>query len=194
MNNLKTLKIKKIKTIHGHTLMNKLIPIMLMLFYVSMTYAESALKETEQLRYYVPKGFKIAYKKTNKSQSIMEIIEKSESLKNWTRMITIQTFKYSKDYQPEKFILGMANLAKKQCGNVQVVPVKTGEQNGYAFVQKIILCNPNKQTKKSELMNIKAIRGNDLFYVAQVANRVNIDRNEMRKWGIYLRNTVVISK
>ena len=194
MNSLKILQIKKIKTIYGHTLMNKLIPILLMIFCVSNTYAESAPKDTEQLRFHVPKGFKVAYKNANKSQSILEIIEKSESLKNWTRMITIQTFKDGKDYQPEKFILDMANLAKKQCGNVQVVPVKTGEQNGYAFVQKIILCNPNKQTNKSELMNIKAIKGNDLFYVAQVATRVNIDRNEMRKWGMYLRNTVVISK
>ena len=191
MSNLKTLKIK---TIHGHTHMNKLISIILILFYIPITYAESAPKDTEQLRFHVPKGFKVAYKSANKSQSILEMIEKSESLKNWTRMITIQTFKYSKDYQPEKFILGMANLAKKQCGNVQVVPVKIGEQNGYAFAQKIILCNPNKQTNKSELMNIKAIKGNDLFYVAQVANRVNIDRNEMRKWGMYLRNTVVTKK
>ena len=188
------MKIKIIKTIYGHTLMNKLIPIMLMLFYVSITYAEPTPKGIEQLRFHVPKGFKVAYKSANKSQSILEIIEKSESLENWTRMITIQTFKYSKDYQPEKFILEMASLAKKQCGNVQVVPVKTGEQNGYAFAQKIILCNPNKQTNKSELMNIKAIKGNDLFYVAQVANRVNIDRNEMRKWGMYLRNTVVTKK
>lgn len=174
--------------------MNKLIPMMLMLFYVSVTYAGPAPKDTEQLRFYVPKGFKVAYKNTDKSQSILEMIEKSESLENWTRMITIQTFKDGKDYQPEKFILGMASLAKKRCGNVQVVPVKTGNQNGYTFAQKIILCNPNKQTNKSELINIKAIKGNDLFYVAQVANRVNIDRNEMRKWGIYLRNTVVISK
>lgn len=165
-----------------------------MLFYVSFAAAETTPKGTEQLRFHIPKGFKVAYKNENKSQSILEIIQKSESLENWTRMITIQTFKDGKDHQPEKFILSIANLAKKQCGNVQVVPVKTSVQNGYPFVQKIILCNPNKQTNKSELMNIKAIKGNNLFYVAQVANRVNIDRNEMRKWGMYLRNTVVTKK
>lgn len=174
--------------------MSKLFPTLLILLYVPFAAAEPAPKGTEQLRFYVPKGYKVAYENSNKSQSILEIIEKSETLKNWTRMITIQIFKDGKNYQPEKFILSMASLAKKQCGNVQVVPVKTGQQNGYNFSQKIILCNPNKQTNKSELMNIKAIKGNDLFYVAQVANRVNIDRNEMRKWGMYLRNTVVTKK
>ena len=151
----------------------------------------AAAGHAEQLSFKIPKGFKIAFKNQNNNQSIIEFIRRNDSLKNWTRMVTIQTFQYTKDYQPEPFIFGMSQLAKKHCGKTHVVPVRTGKQNGYNFSQKVIVCEPNNFTKKSETMNIKAIKGKNKFYVAQVSNRVDMDKDEMKYWASYLRDIII---
>lgn len=148
----------------------------------------SASGHAEQLNFKIPKGYKIAYKNQSNNQSIIEFIRRNESLKLWTRMVTIQTFKYIKDYEPESFILGMAKLAKRQCAKTQIIPVKTAQQNGYDFSQKLIVCEPNKFTGKPETMNIKAIKGKNKFYVVQVSNRVNMVEKEMKFWANFLRD------
>jgi hypothetical protein len=56
------------------------------------------------------------------------------------------------------------------------------------------MCEPNTKTNKSEIMNIKAIKGKKSFFVAQVINRVEIDENEIRYWAIYLRDLMIESK
>ncbi|MDH5600197.1 MAG: hypothetical protein OEY78_02715 [Gammaproteobacteria bacterium] len=157
------------------------------LFYIAFISTGHA----EQLNFKIPKNYKIAFKKQNNNQSIIEFIRRSESLKNWTRMVTIQSFKYIKEYKPEPFILNMAKLARRQCGTTQVFPVKNGKQNGYPFSHKVIVCDPNKFTKIPETMNIKAIKGKNKFYVAQVSNRVDIDEKEMKFWANYLRDIVI---
>ena len=174
--------------------MKRIISIFVMLLFVLSVSAEPVPTGVERLNFVMPSDFKVAYRNQNKLSSIMEMVKKEESLKNWTRMITVQTFKNPKKYDPEKFVLGMAHLAKKQCGKVQVIPVRTGKQNGYAFSHKIIVCDPNKAIGKAELINVKAIKGDDLFYVAQVASRDNMDDKEMRYWAIYMRDVVVGKK
>ena len=151
----------------------------------------SASGHAEQLNFKIPKGYKIAYKNQNNNQSIIEFIRRNESLKNWTRMVTIQTFQYIKDYEPEPFILSMAKLAERQCDKTQLFPVKNGQQNGFQFSQKVISCDPNKFTGKPETMNIKAIKGKNKFYVAQVSNRVEMNEKEMKYWSFYLRDITI---
>lgn len=106
-------------------------------------------------------------------------------------MITIQTFTDTSRYDPEKFILDISRLAKNQCGKVMVEPVATDQQNGFFFSHKVIMCEPNIKTDKSEIMNIKAIKGEKSFYVAQVINRVELDENEIRYWALYLRDLMI---
>jgi hypothetical protein len=108
--------------------------------------------------------------------------------------VTIQTFSDSSDYDPEKYTLEVSRLAKTLCGKVQVEPVATDYQNGFLFSHKVIMCEPNLQTGKPEIMNIKAIKGKQSFYVAKVSNRVAMDANEIRYWALYLRDMVIESK
>jgi hypothetical protein len=174
--------------------MKIIISLLISLFYLSAAADESATSTTEKLNYFVPEGFKIIYQHKDSSGEIIEIISASETLENWSRMITIQTFTDGNKYDPEKFILDISRLAKDQCGSVQVEPVTTAQQNGFFFSHKVIMCSPNIKTDKAEIMNIKAIKGKDSFFVAQVINRVEIDENEIRYWAIYLRDLVIENK
>ena len=156
--------------------------------------AEPVAEDTEQLDYFVPQGFKIAYQKQTETSKIVEIISEAETLENWSRMVTIKTFSDATQYDPEKYILEKSTRAREICGKVQVEPVTTAEQNGFSFSHKVIMCQPNIKTNKPEIMNIKAIKGKKAFYVAQVTNRVDIDESEIRYWALYLRDMVIETK
>lgn len=174
--------------------MKIIISLLIFLFYLPSAAEESTTGTAEKLNYFVPQGFKIIYQNKDKNGEIIEIISAAESLDNWSRMITIQTFTDSDKYDPEKFILAISRLAEDQCGRVQVEPVTTARQNGFFFSHKVIMCEPNIKTNMAEIMNIKAIKGEKSFFVARVINRVEIDENEMRYWAIYLRDLVIENK
>ncbi len=155
------------------------------------TAGTSADSTTERLNFFVPKGWKIGHQAQGNDQAIIEIIPEKETVQSWTRMITVQTFRNPEKYQPELFINGMGELAKKACEGATLIPVRNGEQNGYAFSQKILVCTNNRATKTNETMNIKAIKGGQSFYVVQVASRSAMPDEEMRYWAIYLRDVTV---
>jgi len=170
------------------------IALILFLFCLTAATADPVAQDTEQLSYFIPQGFTIAYQQQNQSSTVVEIISATETLDNWSRMVTIQSFSDASKYDPEKYILEISRRARELCGKVQVEPVATSQQNGFAFSHKVIMCEPNIKTNKSEITNIKAIRGKKAFYVAQVTNRVDIDENEIRYWALYLRDMVINSK
>jgi len=163
-------------------------------FCYSAAAEEPAAQKTEQLTYFIPKGFRIIHQDENAKPEVVEIISEAESLDNWSRMITIQTFSDSDKYDAESYVLEVARLAKQLCGKVQVEPVATARQNGFVFSHKVIMCEPNLKTSKPEIINIKAIKGKESFYVVQVTNRVEIDNNEIRYWALYMRDTVIERK
>jgi hypothetical protein len=115
--------------------------------------------QTERLNFFVPKGFRVAHEAKGGGQAIIEIIPEKQTVENWTRMITVQTFRHPESYHPERFIDGMGELAKKACENVALIPVRNDQQNGYPFSQKILLCTKNRATNMDETMNVKALTG-----------------------------------
>lgn len=170
-----------------------------MLFIAALFLSGSALAtetdgKPEELNFVVPKDWKIAHQAQTKDQAILEIIPEKETVENWTRMVTVQTFGSSEKYQPESFINGMGELAKKTCSGVALIPVRRDQQNGFSFSQKILLCTKNQATNNDETMNIKAIKGEESFYVVQVASRTDMQREEMQYWALYLRDVVVRRK
>ena len=164
---------------------------LLTLFFCASLSTTNIAIAAEQLNFKIPEGYKIANRRKGKTLSILEMIKTDENLKNWTRMVTIQTFQNPERFAPEKFINTMAMLSKRKCGNIHLIPVKNGQQNGFEFSQKILLCQFKDKTKKSVTTNIKAIKGDQLFHVAQVANRVVLSDTESKFWAIYLRDTII---
>ena len=145
----------------------------------------------EQLNFMMPKGWRIAYQAQHAGQGILEIVPAGETVRSWTRMITVQTFPDPQKYRAGPFIDGMGQLAKRVCVKTRLVPVITARQNGYKFSQKVLSCVRNRVPNIKETTDIKAIKGKQSFYVVQVAWKGNIAVREMRYWGYYMRDVTV---
>lgn len=165
--------------------------LMAALFLSGSALAAEIDNKPEKLNFFVPKGWRVAHQVQEQDRAILEIIPEKETVENWTRMITVQTFGSPEKYQPESFIKGMGELAKKFCAGVVLFPVRNDQQNGFSFSQKILLCTKNRATNNDEEMHIKAIKGEESFYVVQVASRTDMPREEMQYWALYLRDVAV---
>ncbi|MFA5529193.1 MAG: hypothetical protein WDA11_00860 [Thiohalomonadaceae bacterium] len=140
----------------------------------------------EKLNFSVPKNYKIAHQVQSNGQSILELIPQNETLGNWTRMVTIQTFENPEKYNPEKFINGMFQLADNPCENVFSTKILTSTINGFPYSHGSMRCDFKDKNKLGEAFTVKAIKGNKLFYVAQVASRTPMSNNEAQYWAYYV--------
>ena len=143
----------------------------------------------ESILFAIPKGWRVAHSSSTAAGDILELIASNETLDNWTRMVTIQTF--YRRYEPEPFILSMAEESEKRCDQTEVLDVINYVQNGHPFAQKIIVCTGIRGGTENETMNIKAIQGDEKFYVVQFSNNTPLSLQEGKYWSGYLRDVVV---
>lgn len=138
----------------------------------------------EQPHFMVPKGWRIADQaQQHAGQGILEMVPAGETVRSWTRMITVQIFPEFRKYRPGPFIDGMGQLANRVCVKTRLVPVITAKQSGYAFSQKVLSCVRNRAPNIKETTDIKAIKGKQSLPSAggeAGSVRVTQDRNASR--------------
>ena len=123
----------------------------------------------ENLLVGMPKGYKVAYQTRVNNMKITEMIPKSQDLKNWSEMVTVQVFLKDKKLTPIKFFNLLASVHSKTCKGSRATLIKKGFENGYAFSFFFLVCPLNPKTKKPEYTWFKTVRGKDSFYVVQKA-------------------------
>ncbi|HKJ40150.1 MAG TPA: hypothetical protein VJ972_15375, partial [Anaerolineales bacterium] len=77
------------------------------------------------------------------------------------------------------------------CENSETYPVADGAENGYNFVLWQLYCPLNAATQKEEYTFLKAVQGNDSFYLVQVAFRHEPSDDEITQWMGYLKEIQV---
>jgi hypothetical protein len=144
-----------------------------------------AVLSDENLLQKMPAGYKIDF------QAKQGTMVMTETVKNWTEMVTTQIFLGLKNATPEQFQAFMAKRWLAACKEGQIAPVTGGEENGYAFSIWIQTCPLNRSTGKPEKTWFKAIKGNDSFYVVQKAFRFAPSAAQVVLWMKYFRSVVV---
>ena len=145
-----------------------------------------ALKN-ENLLVGMPAGYKVAYQTRVKNMKLTEMIPKTQSLKNWSEMVTVQIFLNDKKLSPEDFFNSMRANHAKACKRSRATLIRKGIENGYAFSFFFLVCPLNAKTKKPEYTWVKTIRGNDSFYVVQKAWKKAPGKSSIVKWTKYPR-------
>lgn len=125
----------------------------------------------ENLLVGMPQGFKLGFKDTKNGMNMQEFIPAAETVQNWTEMVTVQVFLGRKDLEPSQFLALMQKQWAEACKGSTATPVATGKVNGYDAASILLRCPLLTSTNKPETTVLKAIKGNDSFYVVQRAVR-----------------------
>lgn len=147
--------------------------------------------ENENLLTEVPAGFKIDYQAEQNNVVINEMVPESESVNDWSTMVTVQIFLGETNTTPEQYQDSMTQSWFNACDNSESYPVANGDENGYHFVLWQLYCPLNPSTQKVEYTYMKAIQGNDSFYLVQVAFRHEPSNDEITQWMNYFKGVQV---
>jgi hypothetical protein len=147
--------------------------------------------ENENLLAEVPTGFKIDYEGRENNFFISEMVLEGESVNNWTTLITVEIFYGEKNTTPEQYQQTLTERWFGACENSETYPVANGEENGYKFVLWQLYCPLNQSTQTLEYTFLKAIQGNDSFYLVQVAFKHEPSEAEITQWMNYFKEVQV---
>jgi hypothetical protein len=147
--------------------------------------------ENENLLVEIPSGFKIDHHAEQNNVVISELVSKSESVNDWTTLVTVHIFLGLTNTTPEQYQENMTQAWFDACADSETYPVADGDENGYHFVLWQLYCPLNPSTQKVEYTYMKAIDGKDSFYLVQVAFRHEPSNDEITQWMQYLKGVQV---
>jgi hypothetical protein len=145
----------------------------------------------ENLLVEVPTGFKIDYQAEQNNMIISEMVPQNESVNDWTTLITVQIFLGLTNTTPKQYQETLTQSWFDACSTSETYPVADGAENGYNFVLWQLYCPLNPATQKVEYAYLKAIQGNDSFYLVQVAFRYEPTEDDITQWIGYLKEAQV---
>ncbi|MGE0564660.1 MAG: hypothetical protein AB7O50_09115 [Pseudolabrys sp.] len=132
--------------------------------------AQSQIKN-ENLLVTVPNGFKVGYRVKKDKIAMTEMIPSSETLQNWTEMLTVHIFFGQRTLTPAAFRANVETRWKQACPGGGAQTLSAAPANGYPALMWQLTCVRNPATGKPENTWFKAIAGGDSFYVVQKAYR-----------------------
>lgn len=155
-----------------------------------LTGAAHAQLVNENLLVSFPPGYKIGWQGKKPDLQMTEMVPDGETVENWTEMVTVQIF-FGMKAAPEQFRDRLAGGWMQACKDGGVHPVDGAKENGYATLTWVLSCPLNPATKKPEITWVKAVQGNDSFYVVQKAFRFMPSQEQATRWLKYLTDVKV---
>jgi hypothetical protein len=152
--------------------------------------AASAQLVNENLLVTVPDGYKIDFQDKKPDGLINEMVPTGETVDHWTEMVTVQIFYHLKT-TPEDFEGTMAKGRLASCPGARTDSIASGPENGYPAGVWLLNCPKNPATGKPEITWLKAVQGNDSFYVVQKAFKFTPSKEQVVQWMKYLRAVAV---
>ena len=163
----------------------KMMWVLIALFVVALTGATLAQLQNENLLVTMPQGFKIGFQDKKGNVQISEMVPSSETVSDWTEMVTVQIF-FGHKTTPAQFKDRIAKGWTSACPGGLAHPVSDDAVNGYPALIWVQSCEHNPKTGKPEITWFKAVQGNDSFYVVQKAFRFMPAQEQMTEALAYL--------
>ena len=125
-----------------------------------------------------PADFETGYQASQGGQTIVELVPKGQTVQNWERMVTLQTFA-GDTRSVIDFRRAVSDGWRSACPGGNTINLSEGQENGYPFALLQMSCEHNPQSGRPEYTWIKAMRGERALYVAQYAFRHLPSREEV---------------
>lgn len=163
------------------------------LLLASLLLPEICLAElaNENLIQDLPTGFKISSQANSGRTLTTTMIPQNETEGNWTEMLTTQVMLGQKDATLAQVQSIMKRVWLSECPSGALEPITNGEENGYPFSFWVQGCRAKFLTGKPEKAWIKAIKGNDGFYIVQKSFRFNPSNEQITDLMKYFRSVLV---
>ncbi|NQW50458.1 MAG: hypothetical protein HQ465_04375 [Rhodospirillales bacterium] len=106
--------------------------------------------KNENLLVGMPQGFKLGFKDSKNGMNMQEFVPASETVENWTELVTVQVFLSRKDLEPAPFLGAMQQQSAGACKSSTATPLATGKVNGYDAASILLRCPLLASTAKPE--------------------------------------------
>ena len=151
----------------------------------------SAQLKDENLLQGMPAGYKIGFQERQGPIILTEMGPESESVEEWTEMVSSHLFIGLKSVSPETFRAESRKKWLEACKDGNFAEIASGEESGYPMALWMLSCPHSKAPGRPEITWFKAIRGQDAFYVVQKSFRFEPSNEQVQQSMRYLRQISV---
>jgi hypothetical protein len=162
--------------------------LMLTSVYCGVSWAQ--LKD-ETLVATIPTGFKIGSQTSHDRTTTLEWIKESETVQNWTEMVTVQVDRGINRMTPPQVLQSTGKKWLATCKGSAANQIPDGQANGYAVSMLVVHCPLNAVTGKPETTVLRAIKGNDALYTVQKTFRFDPSNDQVGQIMKYLNRVNV---
>ncbi|MCB1684937.1 MAG: hypothetical protein R3E82_17745 [Pseudomonadales bacterium] len=150
----------------------------------------------EQLLAGAPPGWKEAFASEAPGLRMAEFIPEDESIESWTRKITFESSAGAPLPDPIEFVKGISKDQEGTCEGFESFSTFSGFENGYPTSVHLLVCHHSRIIDRSQVTMLKAIQGNERFFVITRALRGPpmeegtrvISADDIAAWSLYLRS------
>ena len=121
----------------------------------------------------LPKGWGVGFQESNEIGHHVEWVPRGQPAKDWRDMIAYQLFPKLIDLSPDQFLAKLADHYAQSCEQVLATDIEGMPANGYPGALRVLACTRNKLTGMGEVTLFRAVMGEEAFYVAQRAWRMD---------------------
>ena len=121
----------------------------------------------------LPDGWTLGFQESNDIGHHLEWVPQGQPAREWRDMIAYQLFPKLIDLKPDTFLTKMADHYSDSCEQVLATDIEGAASNGYPGALRVLACTRNKVTGLGEVTLFRAVMGENAFYVAQRAWRMD---------------------
>ena len=129
----------------------------------------------------------------NGTTRITDFVPPKETDTNWTTKLTFESHANLVGSDPLTIIHDLVKDEHTKCTFLQNFNLFSGMENNYKTSARLLLCGRSKYYGKGEVSIIKAIDGDDYFYIIRIQkfvkpfklNQSKFNKHEMANWSQY---------
>ncbi|HIG39990.1 MAG: hypothetical protein ABGY96_16665 [bacterium] len=150
---------------------------------------------TERLIASPPKDWQLIYQLNSGDIRLSDFIPPDETEKEWQTKLSFEAHTQLADSDPISIIMGEIKSKRGMCTHIDHFNLFSGFENNYPTSVRLIQCGENAHSQLGEISLIKAIQGNDFFYIVRFLKNVPVfekgkaefTNEEVANWSSFLK-------
>ncbi len=146
-----------------------------------------------------PEGWKVWSATQDPGLRVAQYVPADTDADNWEQMLRLESMAGDPLPDPIEFLTALGRDQAAGCGQSSDLNIHSGQENNYATSVRLFSCRNDAAPDLDQVTLIKAIRGNENFYVIALTRRTTsgestrppVSDAEMAVWAAYMRTVTV---